>query len=348
MRLPALRSFVLPTIAILASTLCVDAAAHHSFARFDSSRIVEVEGELLSFSWRNPHIRFEILAINDKGDEVRWALESHSVSILRRTNASPEGLKKGDRIRIAGWLTVRPSTEIFVHNLMLPNGREIVFGAEARPRWSTGNVVGDETEWLTAGTASDDRGRDGLYRVWSTYFGPGSTFRTFWKREYPFTEAGQRRKDAWDPLTDTSTPGCEPKGMPLIMEQPYPMEFTQGDGVIEIHLEEYDTVRAIHMDLAAAPLDPERSLLGFSTGRWEDDTLVVATVAVDFAHFDPNGTPQGSDPGFVERFRVSDDGSRLLYELTATDNEIFTEPVTVTRDWVWRPGEQVRPYECRQ
>ena len=63
-------------------------------------------------------------------------------------------------------------------------------------------------------------------------------------------------------------------------------------------------------------------------------------------HFDANGTPQGSDPSFVERFRVSDDGSRLLYELTATDNEVFTEPVTVTRDRVWRPGEELKPYEC--
>ena len=92
----------------------------------------------------------------------------------------------------------------------------------------------------------------------------------------------------------------------------------------------------------------QRSLLGFSTGHWDDDILVVTTAGVDFAYFDPNGTPQGSDPSFIERFRVSDDGSRLLYEFTATDDELFTESVTVTRDWVWRPGEQVRPYECEQ
>ncbi len=30
----------------------------------------------------------------------------------------------------------------------------------------------------------------------------------------------------------------------------------------------------------------------------------------EFAHFDPCGTPQGSDPGFIERFHVSDNGSR--------------------------------------
>ena len=257
MKLPDLKPVYTAVFAIFAMCWLVDAGAHHSFSRFDASRMVEVEGELLSFSWRNPHIRFRIREINEAGDEVIWDLEGHSVSILRRTNASPEGLKTGDRIRIAGWPTVRSSTEIFVHNLMTSDGREIVFGAPAKPRWSK-------------------------------------------------------------------------------------------DDVILIRMEEYDTVRTVHMNLASAPLDLQRSLLGFSTGHWDNDILVVTTAGVDFAYFDPNGTPQGSDPSFIERFRVNDDGSRLLYELTATDDEVFTESVTVTKDWVWRPGEQVRPYECEQ
>ena len=100
------------------------------------------------------------------------------------------------------------------------------------------------------------------------------------------------------------------------------------------------------MDTDAVPTGEPYSLSGFCTGYWENQTLVVRTDNVDFPYFDSNGTPQCSDPGFFERFRVRDDGSRLLYELTATDEEVFTEPVTVTRDWVWRPGEEVKPYEC--
>jgi hypothetical protein len=111
-------------------------------------------------------------------------------------------------------------------------------------------------------------------------------------------------------------------------------------------IEEFDTMLTIHMDTDAVLTGEAYSLLGFSTGYWENQTLVVRTDNVDSPYFDSNGTPQGRDPGFVERFRVSDDGSRLLYELTATDEEVFTEPVTVTRDWFWRPGEEVKPYDC--
>jgi hypothetical protein len=136
--------------------------------------------------------------------------------------------------------------------------------------------------------------------------------------------------------------------MPLIMEQPYPMEFVQDDVVILLRMEEYDTVRSINMTQDELPAYPDTSILGYSAGRWDNETLVVVTVGVEFPLFDSNGTPQGSNPSFVERFRVSEDGSRLLYEITATDNEIFTQPVILERDWVWRPGEQVQPYECLQ
>ena len=41
--------------------LSTSAQAHHSFGAFyDMSRLVELEGEIVSVFWRNPHIRFEI------------------------------------------------------------------------------------------------------------------------------------------------------------------------------------------------------------------------------------------------------------------------------------------------
>jgi hypothetical protein len=332
-------------VVLLLASCCMVASAHHSFTRFDASRIVEIEGEIVSFKWRNPHIRFKIRQTTDDGEEIVWDLEGHSLSILRRTDASPEDLKSGDRVRIAGWPTVRQSTEMFVHNLMMPDGRELVFGPNAKPRWTDENAIGAETQWLTAGTAGES-GRNALFRVWSTYLGAGGSFFDFWKRDYPLTSAGQARFEQFDPVTDTTSPGCEPKGMPLIMEQPYPVQFVPSDDDILIRLEEFDTVRTIHMDRASTAPDTERSLLGYSRGHWEQNTLVIETSGVDYRYFNPQGVPQGSNPSYIEKFRVSDDGSRLEYELTATDTEVFTEPVSVSRDWVWRPGEQVRPYEC--
>lgn len=53
-----------------------------------------------------------------------------------------------------------------------------------------------------------------------------------WRRDYPLTEAARKTRAAFNPLTDSVAPGCRPKGMPTIMEQPYPIEFVnKGDTI---------------------------------------------------------------------------------------------------------------------
>ncbi|MEE8249909.1 MAG: hypothetical protein V3R59_06720, partial [Gammaproteobacteria bacterium] len=90
------------------------------------------------------------------------------------------------------------------------------------------------------------------------------------------------------------------------------------------------------------------SLLGRSVGRWEGDTLVVETTGINYPHFDKTGIPQTEAVRNDERFSVSADGSRLEYSVTVTDPAIFTEPVVLTKTWVWRPGEELQHYDCRQ
>ncbi len=141
MKMPDVKIVRLIGLVILALNWTIDAGAHHSFSRFEQTRIVEIQGEVISFSWRNPHIRFKIREISESGDEAVWDIEGHSVSILRRTNVSPEGLKVGDTIRVAGWPTVRPSTEIFVLNLLMPDGTELLLEGNGKPRWSRGEIL---------------------------------------------------------------------------------------------------------------------------------------------------------------------------------------------------------------
>ena len=41
-----------------------------------------------------------------------------------------------------------------------------------------------------------------------------------------------------------------------------------------------------------------------------------------------------------------DNGGRLDYEMTITDDYAFTEPVTLSKYWVYIPDVSVEPYEC--
>ena len=112
-------------------------------------------------------------------------------------------------------------------------------------------------------------------------------------------------------------------------------------------MEEYDTVRLIEMSAAAASTGPP-TLLGVSSGRWDGATLVVTTRNIGYRWFNGTGIPLSPAATTEERFTLNGDGSRLDYAMTVTDPATFTAPVTVRKAWEWRPGEQLRPYECRQ
>jgi hypothetical protein len=136
--------------------------------------------------------------------------------------------------------------------------------------------------------------------------------------------------------------------MPHIMEQPYPIELVAAGDEILLKMEEYDTVRRIAMVSGAASRSDPKSILGVSLGRWDGAALVVTTSDIGNPWFNGAGIPLGPNATTEERFEQSVDGSRLEYTMTVTDFTTFTAPVTLRKAWEWRPGEQVRPYGCRQ
>jgi hypothetical protein len=134
--------------------------------------------------------------------------------------------------------------------------------------------------------------------------------------------------------------------MPTIMEQPYPMEFVQQGDRILLRMEEYDTVRTIHMSDKVVPSSLPGHRLGRSVGRWDGKTLVVQTDGITWPHLDSSGTPLSPKARLVERFTTTPDGARLEYSLTVTDPQFLARAVELKRSWVARPNESVKPYNC--
>ncbi len=161
----------------------------------------------------------------------------------------------------------------------------------------------------------------------------------------PLIPAETNALEAWDPVPDNVARECVPKGMPTIMEQPYGMAFEDRGSTILLRIEEYDTVRTIHLT-DGAPAPASKSLLGHSVGHWEGRVLVVTTTGISWPYISPAGLPQGPKSQLVERFTPSADGKRLEYAVTVTDPDTFTAPVVLKRAWVWNPAETVQSYSC--
>lgn len=329
---------------LVATSFCAEPVfAHHSYAEYDSSRTVEVSGTLLDVQWSNPHIRFTLQSVPDEsGNVTTWDIEGHSLSFMRRTNITADQLKPGDKIRIAGDPSRRTTNRMYATNLLRADGVELLLLPGMKPRWKDAPSQ-FTTSWFNSGVASRDNA--GIFKVWSMKLDDPVEL---WRRTYPLTEKAKAQHATWDRRRDTITRGCEPKGMPTIMEQPYPIEFVQKSNVVLLRIEEYDTVRTIYLDAKQVPTVPVKSRLGVSVGRWEGSTLVVTTDRIDWPYLDPNGVPLGANAKLVERFVPTADGSSLAYALTVNSPEIFVEPLELKRNWVSRSEETVQPYRCRE
>lgn len=312
-------------------------SAHHSaVVQYDRNDIAEIAGVLTDVKWQNPHVVFTVVVSGEDGREVEWLVEEAAPLFQERRGVRREHYRVGARIRVAGYRGRRNRESIFATNTLLADGRELMSASSAGPRWSDSLVGPTYEASVTENTSAND-----IFRVWS--WGLENANRPLWKESYPLTAEARATQAAWDPVTDDAYLRCQ-HGMPAIMDSPHPLELVR-DGVnILIRMEEQDVVRTVYM--GSVPAERHPSPFGRSVGRWERDTLVVVTTDIDWPWFDQDGIPQSDAMRLDERFSVSADGRYLNYSITATDPSVFTEPVTMERQWLWVPGQQIGRYDC--
>ncbi len=101
------------------------ARAHHSFAVFDRSTRITLEGVVREFQWTNPHVFVQVMVRNDKGVDEEWSVEGASPNMLMRQGWTRESFVPGEKVS----LTVNPLRDggrgaNFVH-ARFPDGRTL-------------------------------------------------------------------------------------------------------------------------------------------------------------------------------------------------------------------------------
>jgi hypothetical protein len=314
---------------LILSTLCSAALAHHSRAEFTGD-VIELEGELLEVDWRNPHPRF-VLQVSEIPADV-WEIQVYgSVASLGRAGIKASSFPVGERITVAGLASSRRQNFLLGSHALLTSGLEAVLQYNAGPHWSGDHIGGSGGERIDesalAEAAAEDRG---LFRVWSVPSTETAIAAAagFVQSIPPFTEAALAARGSWD-LTDNPVTRCEQPWIPMAMFTPLAREFIDNGDTLTLRIEYLSGgVRTIHLAEPAANIFKERSRMGRSLGRWEGNTLVVETDLIDAPALDNRGTLQSPEMRVTERFTLSDDQSRLDYELVMRDPQAFQGPVT--------------------
>jgi hypothetical protein len=123
---------------------------------------------------------------------------------------------------------------------------------------------------------------------------------------------------------------CKPGGPVRILTFPPPRKILQLPDLLVILSERDVTYRQLFLDGRPLPEDPSPTPNGYSTGRWEGDTLVVQTNGLrEGTWLDRIGSPISEAAKMTERFRRVNFGL-LEIDLTIDDLKEYTKPWTVT------------------
>lgn len=86
---------------VAAFALSVPASAHHSFAMFDATKSVTVQGAVKEFEWTNPHSWLRVMVMDQKsGKPVLWAFELSSPARLTTMGMHADSVKAGDVVSV--------------------------------------------------------------------------------------------------------------------------------------------------------------------------------------------------------------------------------------------------------
>jgi hypothetical protein len=120
-----LKAISLPAIAFCA--FAAPALAHHSFAMFDATKNITLQGTVKEFEWTNPHSWLRVMVMDEKtGKPVMWALEMSSPARLTTMGMHSDTVKMGDAVSV----TFHPMKDgtrggQFIQ-AMLPGGKAVI------------------------------------------------------------------------------------------------------------------------------------------------------------------------------------------------------------------------------
>jgi hypothetical protein len=134
----------------------------------------------------------------------------------------------------------------------------------------------------------------------------------------------ERKEKGLDPHVQ-----CMPSNFPRMFTLPHITKVVLTRGLLVLMNEFNASYRQIFTDGRPLPDDPQPSWNGYSTGKWEGDTLVVQTIGFrDDLWMDMAGAPLTNAAKVTERFHRPNFGT-LEIEAVVNDPKAYTRPWTV-------------------
>ncbi len=174
---------------------------------------------------------------------------------------------------------------------------------------------------------------------------PGIGVVTGGKIPYLAGAQEQRSRNAANRRTEDPEAKCFMPGVPRATYMPHPFQIVQSDTDIMMAYQFAGAVRSIPLGKPTeAPVD---SWMGWSSGRWEGDTLVVVVTGLTANWLDRSGNYATESRKVTERYTLTD-ADHITYEATVEDPAVFSAPWTIRMPLYRRvePNARLMDFRC--
>jgi len=195
-------------------------------------------------------------------------------------------------------------------------------------------------------------GKPDLNGIWARPYVPdmgakGNQRNQFGPGELPFTEAGKRNFDNYNPSTGDYTGSCLPFGLIRAMNSPDPIQLMQTETHFAYLYEQNTWFHVVNLDGEDhSPGIP--TWFGNSRAEWDGDTLVLTTNEFNGkTRLDTVGHPHSDQMTVTEKL-TRRDATTMDYEVIIDDPIYYTEPFSNKRVFTLQDDFELIEYSCEE
>jgi hypothetical protein len=113
-------------VAAVTTLWSVTAQAHHSFALYDQTKLIDLSGTVQGWTWANPHCWLVLDVLKDGGKPEKWVVAGSSPNMLIRWGWNDDDIAVGDKVHV----DVHPARDgrhvAQLQAVFLPNGKVLL------------------------------------------------------------------------------------------------------------------------------------------------------------------------------------------------------------------------------
>lgn len=338
-----IRKLSCPLIALCGLLVTLEPAhGHHSHASLNKDDVRVFQGIITKYSWRAPHVYIQANVVDSNGKVREYKIEALNPPSMQNLGWSKSTFKPGDPITWQGPHD-RDLNRAYagVEWAETPDGTRL-YASAAASRRATIELTRAALE--SGGIAPVTEVGSGMWYRIAADGSPHPPIRQP-SEDWPLTPEYVAKVANWSE-DDNPINNCVLGGPPRNIVALLNYKWSRPDeNTILIDRDMWPQPRVVHLDPDAPRGEP--SSFGHSIGRFEGDELIVETdnfTAETWGMY--TGIDSSDRKSLVERYWLSEGGTRLNVEFTVTDPVVLTEPYTYTHQWKRVPDRELAKAPC--